>query len=163
MRYLESAIEGKGRTVFVSGEAGAGKTRLINEFLSKANKKGITVLSGWCVSDAAVPYLPFAEAFRRHFSRYEEELKERQTGKALQPPEKIESTRVEGYGIAAWLSGLSHSMELEKVAPTSPQVWKDQLFTAVAETLHSISVKQPVILLIEDVHWADSASLSLLH
>ena len=67
--YLESAIEGKGTTVFVSGEAGAGKTRLVNEFLSSAKqKKEVTTLTGWCLSDAGIPYFPFVEAFSAYFS-----------------------------------------------------------------------------------------------
>ena len=45
----------------------------------------------------------------------------------------------------------------------TPQVWKDQTFTAVANTLSSISARHPVILFIDDLHWADSASLALIH
>ena len=45
----------------------------------------------------------------------------------------------------------------------SPQVWKDQLFAAVAKTLHLMSTQSPIVLSIEDIHWADSASLALLH
>jgi predicted ATPase len=44
---FNSAISGKGTTIFVSGEAGCGKTRITNEFLEIARKKDITVLSGW--------------------------------------------------------------------------------------------------------------------
>lgn len=43
-RYLNSAIEGKGTTVFVSGEAGSGKTRLVSEFLRTVKEKDIAVL-----------------------------------------------------------------------------------------------------------------------
>jgi predicted ATPase len=46
MRSLDSAAAGKGTTVFVSGEAGAGKTRLVNEFLGIVKEKEIAVLSG---------------------------------------------------------------------------------------------------------------------
>ncbi len=164
-RCLDMAIKGKGTTVFVSGEAGAGKTRLVCEFLSKAKKKAITVLSGWCLSDAAVPYLPFAEAFRTHFSvsAEEEEPIEDQMAGALQPRAKLRSANIEEYGITAWLSRLSYLTKPGKVDAISPQVWKDQLFTAVAETLHSMSAERPVVLQIEDAHWADSASLALLH
>jgi tetratricopeptide (TPR) repeat protein len=163
MCCLDLAIQGKGKTVFVSGEAGAGKTRLVNEFLLKAKKKGIVVLSGWCMSGAAVPYLPFAEAFRLYFSEDEKGPRDNKTARTLQLPEKLGTARVKGYEAIAWLSGFSYSIEPGKVAPASPQVWKDQLFTAVAEMLHSISTKKPVVLLIEDAHWADSASLALLY
>ena len=66
--FLNSAINGKGTTVFVSGEAGAGKTRLVTEFLKQARKQEVTILTGWCLSNAAVPYFPFFEAFNRYFS-----------------------------------------------------------------------------------------------
>jgi len=71
--FLNSAIAGKGTTVFVSGEAGAGKTRLINEFLNQAKKQEVTILTGWCLSNAAVPYFPFFEAFNAYFSGKENE------------------------------------------------------------------------------------------
>jgi predicted ATPase len=64
-RYLDLALGGKGATVFVSGEAGSGKTRLTSEFLNVVKKKGVTV-SGWCLSTAAVPYFPFVEAFESY-------------------------------------------------------------------------------------------------
>jgi len=50
MHYLDSAFDGKGTTVFVSGEAGSGKTRLAHEFLNLAKQKGVGVMAGWCRS-----------------------------------------------------------------------------------------------------------------
>lgn len=69
---LESAFDGKGTTVFVSGEAGSGKTRLSNEFLNLARKKSVNILSGWCLCNASVPYFPFVEAFDSYFSETDE-------------------------------------------------------------------------------------------
>jgi tetratricopeptide (TPR) repeat protein len=139
--FLNSAKEGKGTAVFVSGEAGAGKTRLIAEFLDQAKKQSVTVLSGWCLSNAAVPYFPFFEAFNNYFSNEKE-------------PKEVE--------LKNWLLG-PPSEKFGRSQIVTPQVWKDQTFTAVANTLASISDKQPVILFIDDLHWADSASLALLH
>jgi predicted ATPase len=139
---LNSAINGKGTTIFVSGEAGAGKTRLVTEFLNQAKKQEVTILTGWCLNNAAVPYFPFFEAFNRYFSS-EPEQKE------------IE--------VKSWLMGPSETGQFGRVQMITPQVWKDQTFTAVANTLASISAKHPVILFIDDVHWADSASLALIH
>jgi predicted ATPase len=72
-RCLDLALEGKGTTVFVSGEAGSGKTRLTREFLNVAKKRGVAVLAGWCLSDAEIPYFPFIEAFNAYFAFFEEE------------------------------------------------------------------------------------------
>ena len=73
--YLDLALAGKGATVFVSGEAGSGKTRLTNEFLHSAKKKGVKILTGWCLSNAPVPYFPFIEAFESNSSQDESDNK----------------------------------------------------------------------------------------
>ena len=148
---LDSAIEGKGSTVFVSGEAGSGKTRLVNEFLSIVKEKEIALLSGWCLSDVAVPYFPFMEAFNAYYSAQNTEEKQ---------SELVES---EGSEIKAWLLGPKPSGKHTKLQDLTPQAWQDLTFTAVTKTLLSISANKPTILFLDDVHWADSASLSLLH
>ena len=71
--FLNSALEGKGKTVFVSGEAGSGKTRIAREFLNTARKSGVAFMAGWCLSDAATPYFPFVEAFNSYFASSETE------------------------------------------------------------------------------------------
>ena len=162
--HLESAIAGKGITVFVSGDAGAGKTRLANEFLKIAKERGVAVLSGSCLGNVAVPYMPFAQAFGSYFSAlYEEESSAVQRFGVNSKKLRAEPVRIEEFGITAWLTGFHPSEEFEKLAVPSPQVWKDQLFAAVGKTLQSISTKSPLTLFIEDIHWADSASLALLH
>jgi tetratricopeptide (TPR) repeat protein len=139
---LNSTIAGKGTTVFVSGEAGAGKTRLVTEFLNQARKQAVTILTGWCLSNAAVPYFPFFDAFNKYFSTGQES---------------------EEIAVKNWLMGPPSPEKFGVSRIISPQVWKDQTFTAVANTLASISAKHPVILFIDDLHWADSASLALIH
>jgi tetratricopeptide (TPR) repeat protein len=163
--HFDSAVQGKGTTVFVSGEAGSGKTRLINEFLEIARKKDVAVLTGCCLSDAAVPYFPFVEAFDAYFTSTCEEKqnispKLSRNKTRLEEPEQI---RNEELGISGWLRGPKQAERIGKLETLTPQVWKDQAFTAVTKTLHLISAHKPIILFIEDIHWADSASLTLLH
>ncbi len=67
---LQLAAKGHGKTIFVSGEAGSGKTRLINEFLKIAKDKDLMILSGWCLANAALPFFPFIEAFSSNVSNY---------------------------------------------------------------------------------------------
>lgn len=139
--FFEQAKSGRGTTVFISGEAGSGKTRLVKEFLKAVRREDVAVLSGWCLSNAAVPYFPFFEAFNRYF--------------ASEDAEKLE--------IKDWRMGAVRSEALAGSQAVTPQVWKDQTFTAVANALDSISAKRPVVLFIDDLHWADSASLALIH
>ena len=163
-RYLDIATEGKGTTVFVSGEAGSGKTRLTREFLDAAEKKGVAVLAGWCLSDVATPYFPFVEVFNSYFSRFEDDqqLDIQSLGDPLYPTGASKAAPI-FKGITAWLTGTKPAATPGRLLEITPEVWKDQIFAGVTRTLHEISVRQPVILFIEDVHWADSASLALLH
>ncbi len=161
--HLKQAMEGKGTTVFVSGEAGTGKTRLINELLKWAKNKGITILDGWCLSETTIPYFPFVEAFDSYFARsgaYKQSASSQQSKVHLGLGE---ITQVEEREITAWLTSSRTAQKPGKPEISSSQLWKDQTFVAVARTLHSISTREPIILFIDDIHWADSASLALLH
>ena len=145
-RELRTAIEGKGRVIFISAEAGIGKTRLVTEFLKSIKQKNIVKLSGWCLQNAEIPYFPFIEAFSNYYSTVKEKDTKEET--------KLNS----------WLKGDPAKAELSgQLKYLNPQALKDQTFASVAETVHSISAKNPVIFVVEDIHWADSASLALLH
>jgi len=156
-RHLDSAIEGKGKTVLISGEAGSGKSRLASEFLVSAKKRGVGVMAGWCLSEGTAPYFPFVEAFNAYFARFDEKQPASpQRGEAVQA---LSAER----GIAAWLTGSETADRKGKYGIVSPEVWKDQVFAGVAKTLHSLSSRESIVLFIEDIHWADSASLALFH
>jgi len=160
--HLKLALKGIGKTVFISGEAGTGKTRLTNEFLNRIKHKKMIVLSGWCLSESSIPYFPFVEAFKALSSSIEDE----QNVTPLQPRVQssfIELSQFEKQGIAKLLTWIKPEETSVNPRILSPRIWKDQAFISVAKILHSISKRAPLILFIEDVQWADSASLELLH
>ena len=145
-QLLERTIAGKGSTIFISGEAGSGKTRLITEFLNIIQKRETTILSGWCLSNAALPYFPFIEAFSS-------DLSSREGGAIVSQQLSMRSLLPEAYP----------TEKLEKNKTLAPQVWKDQAFASVTRELLFMSSVKPLILVLEDMHWTDSASLALLH
>jgi predicted ATPase/KaiC/GvpD/RAD55 family RecA-like ATPase len=159
--FLQSAAKGNGLTVFLSGEAGAGKTRIVTTFLQDANRKGTTILGGGCLGNVNVPYFPFVQAFDTYFGvNQEEEITEGIQQPQMQPSMNIPINSPVASNIIQWLSGPQpHTIN----EPMNPQVWRDRTFVAIAKTLHSISQSGPIILFLEDVHWADSATLGLLH
>jgi len=65
--FLHAAIDGKGNTVLVSGEAGIGKTRLVEELEAYAESLRVKVLEGRCLYECPTPFLPFREALRSIF------------------------------------------------------------------------------------------------
>jgi predicted ATPase len=62
--YLDKAAQGQGSTIFISGEAGIGKTKLVNELKLHAQSQGFKILSGNSLSESLTPYMPFIEALR---------------------------------------------------------------------------------------------------
>ncbi|MFO7618510.1 MAG: tetratricopeptide repeat protein [Thermoplasmata archaeon] len=63
-KSLQNALEGRGSTIFIAGEAGIGKTRLVSELISDAEKKGAQVIRGWCLAESLEPLMPIKTALR---------------------------------------------------------------------------------------------------
>ena len=149
-QHLHSALNGKGTTVFISGEAGVGKTRLVNEFLNLAKKKGAGIFAGWCLSEANIPYFSFREAFNTYISTIND-------GKA----KSVISKQLRTTG---WFEDSESTQESEKHEPyLTPQIERDRTFEAAARVLLQLSAQEPLILFLDDLHWADPLSLALLH
>jgi tetratricopeptide (TPR) repeat protein len=148
-QYLRSALKGRGAAVFISGEAGVGKTRLVNEFLTLAKKKGTGIFAGWCLSEANIPYFPFREAFNSYVTAI-----------------SIGKTKSTVRGMlrdTGWFdySEFEHEPKKHELYLT-PQIERDRTFQAAARVLLQLSAQEPLILFLDDLHWADPLSLALL-
>jgi DNA-binding SARP family transcriptional activator len=138
------------QVVLLGGEAGIGKTRLATDFLGWAAAQGADILQGRAFeTSSSLPYQPLVESLR---SRVERE----------NAPVDLLSD--------SWLAELSRLLpELCDRYPDLPPPTADEttarvrLFEAVARLGQALAERAPVILFVDDVHWADAASLDMLH
>src|SRR5512132_3700928 len=146
----DDARGGRHRTMLVAGEAGIGKTRLVTEPASLAEADGGVVLAGRCDQHLGVPYLPLREAVGRHLAGYPSE----RLG-ALLGPRTAELLRF--WPELAW-----RLPALPPPTPTQPGNEQYLLFEALTGLLEAVAVGGPLLLLVDDLHGADEASLLLL-
>jgi tetratricopeptide (TPR) repeat protein len=139
---LDRAERGEGGLVLLGAEAGGGKTRVVRELAVEAAERGVLVLYG--VSDAVVstPYQPLREWLSF-------------LGRSLEP-EVLDACLGERRELVARLAP-----ELAR-EPAGPDVDRYALQSAVCEVLRQVSRTRPVVLVAEDVHWADAETLPLL-
>ncbi|WAZ19356.1 AAA family ATPase [Streptomyces cinnabarinus] len=134
---LSRARAGEARAVLVAGDAGVGKTRVLDEVAARAARDGMTVLTGHCVDlgDVGLPYLPFTEVLGvlAGDARFAEVL-------AAHP---VVDRMLGGGTDAARDSRL-------------------QLFEGMAGLLADLADVAPLLLVLEDLHWADQSSRDLL-
>ena len=145
---LLAAHGGESRFVAVGGEAGIGKTRLASELAKRARRLGWAVLWGACSeAELPLPYLPLVEALGNYISLQGAE----RVGNALG------AARRELAQLFPQLAGD------EFAAPAGdPAQGKLRLFEAIVALLAVPAHEQGVLLVVEDVHWADSATRELL-
>jgi DNA-binding SARP family transcriptional activator/predicted ATPase len=142
---LDLAYGGQGRVVSVSGDAGVGKSRLVAELAAEMAARGGRVLVGRCYeAEQILPFAAWVDAFRAgHLDREGEVLE------ALGPLWRKELTR--------FLPELNVPGGLDP----GPVDYR-QLFETVAQLLRQLVVRQPLMLVLEDLHWGDEMSLRLL-
>jgi DNA-binding CsgD family transcriptional regulator len=138
---LNEAAQGRAVAALVGGDAGVGKSRLVTEVATLATERGFTVLCGQCAEIGdSVPYLPFADALRTASPELEAAVKARPVLARLLP-DGGDGQRAEGE----W-AGLT----------------RQQMFGAVLGLLAELAADKPVLLVLEDLHWADASTRDLV-
>jgi DNA-binding CsgD family transcriptional regulator len=158
---LKRAAAGTASSVLLSGDAGVGKSRLISELSAHAAEQDALVLLGGCIDIAedSLPYLPFADALQPLASSAEPELAAVvQAHPALRRllPQQPTGPFEPGAGEGAV------EQEMRRGAFSAQDLGQLQLFEAVLSALVELSRSRLVVLVIEDLHWADSSTRDLL-
>jgi tetratricopeptide (TPR) repeat protein len=156
--HLEEAISGKGGLTLISGEAGIGKTRLAKEFEGRAETRGCKVLVGNCVPSAQIPYLVFLDALRCLSNEKNQSRAVRFKNAAKRAsPDLVGAIPVVG-GTARALAALIKEYQREDGSGS-----KENLLFGTLELFKAESEQNPLIIHLDDLQWADSASIGMLH
>ena len=153
-RLLETitarAVTSESDTLLITGEAGIGKTSLIADAARAGNAGGAGIIYGRCDEDLVIPYQPFVEALSGYFGGVSDD-----------------SLLAHDRSQLAELSRLvpeirQRNLDLRSPTLSEPEVERHLLFAAVVAVLSDIADKSPLVVILEDLHWADRPTLQLL-
>lgn len=137
---------GEGGALLITGEPGIGKTRLANELSARVAVTGGRVVSGVCYVEGGIPYAPFAQMIRDSMRQYEG---------SLNLPDFVTAD------LAAIAPGLGDGSG-RRGAGFEPSTEQQQLYESVNEWVAALARQAPLVLFVDDIHWADSGTLFLL-
>ena len=188
---LDLVLAGQGRVLFVSGDAGAGKTALVTEFARRAQEAHVDLLVAMGISNAQTgigdPYLPFRQILGLLTGDVEARVAQgaitdenagrlrdflRVSGPAVVDygPDLID-TFVPGGALATrlglarrtdWMERLEQLLERKAAGPGRSGLDQSHIFEQYTDVLKVLAAQQPLVLVLDDLQWADAASISLL-
>ena len=150
---LQQALDGRGQIVLVAGEPGIGKTRLLEELAGLATARGARVLMGCCYEmEQNMAYAPVIEVLRS--------LLASALATTLPPP--CPPTQL--AAVAELLPELRQKWhDLPPYQPLPPDAERTRLLTSLAQLIQLCAQGEPLVLVLDDLQWADPSSLQLLH
>ncbi|MCX8174345.1 MAG: AAA family ATPase, partial [Thermoplasmata archaeon] len=138
---MKDAMGGHGSTILITGDIGVGKTRLAEEFGKICEKEGFAVLFSICLGNKEPAYLPVLSALQQYARKVREQ---------------------DEIYVPLGLAGFQ-SMEIEEQNPEGMTRERTRILEHLLQQLTEISRRVPVLLIIDDIHLADSATLSFFH
>jgi serine/threonine protein kinase/tetratricopeptide (TPR) repeat protein len=150
---LSSTARGTGKFLLLSGESGVGKTRLLQELRKYGPLEGVTRYEGACHKENPIAFMPYAAILDQLATDL----------KPLDPAERKEflpeNPAVLADAIPSFLEGSAANRSA--VESMSPEQKKFEFFRSVTTLLRKASKRKPMMLLLDDVHWADMGTVEL--
>jgi len=156
---LANLKKGTGRIFSIFGDAGTGKSRLVEEFRAGTDGSKIQWLECHAYPYTQnIPYFPLMDLLNRLFGIEEEDPQDTVR-------QKIESGILslvgEGDGIIPYVGSL-YAIDYPEAAEVSPEFWKVKLQETMKTVLSALALRPPTVFLLEDLHWADPSFVELL-
>jgi hypothetical protein len=151
--YLDQAVRGEGRVAFIAGAAGVGKTRIASEMAAEAWTRGFLILTGCCYDRSdCVPFMPFVE------------ILEAALAQACSPRAFRDALGNDAGELSRLLPQLQRQFpDIPPPLDLTPEQSRRVLFKALLELLRRVTGSSPVLLVVEDLQWADEGTFSLLN
>jgi ATP/maltotriose-dependent transcriptional regulator MalT len=148
---LEDALSVQGQLLMLVGEPGIGKTRTAQELAAYAETRGAQILWGWCYEEeGAPPYWPWVQPIRAYVQQRDSEQLQSEMGSGAADIAEVVSE------VRDKLPGLEPPLALQ------PEQARFRLFDSITTFLKNAAQSQPLMLVLDDLHWADKPSLLLL-
>ena len=147
----DDSLEGSGRIVLIAGEPGIGKTRTAEELATYAQVRGANVLWGRCHEDEGAPaYWPWVQAIRSYVRSADPVALAWEMGRGAADIARVVPEVADRVG------------EVESVDEDDDEAARFRLFDSISSFLSSASASRPLVIVLDDLHWADEPSLLLL-
>ena len=142
---VSSAAEGEPRHAVIGGEAGVGKTRLLGEMRARAEASGARVLVGGCVTmgSEGLPFAPYTEIIR-----------------SLVAQDGAAAVIAAAGRAAPDLARLVPTLDTGEAGPSQEMWAQTRLHEALFDLFRRLSERRPLVLQLEDLHWADAGTLA---
>jgi DNA-binding winged helix-turn-helix (wHTH) protein/predicted ATPase len=149
---LAQAVAGERQTIFVTGEAGIGKTTLVQAFLLETGSTpGIVIARGQCLEHygAGEAYMPVLDAFSR-------------LGRTTSGTHLVELLHQHAPAWLAQMSSLVPATERSSLQAQTAGATRERMLREMAEAIEAITAETSLILVLEDLHWSDYSTLDLI-
>jgi class 3 adenylate cyclase/tetratricopeptide (TPR) repeat protein len=156
---IENLRKGTGKVFSICGDAGTGKSRLVEEFKNTLDLEEIKWLEGHAYAYSQnIPYFPLIDLLNRIF-----QIEEGDSTEIVR--EKVESGIENLVGkkedVAPYVGGL-FSLSYPEIKDVSPEFWRSRLQEAIQTILSALARRAPTVFFLEDLHWADPSFAALL-